>query len=68
MQTYSGIAVIIADKDYGKYKKTSENHLKNFAFTFKYIFEKNISKTILKEKLFTTMNLFLIHPSQKKTF
>lgn len=61
-----GITLFTADDDYERYKKTIQNHFKDFKFTFDHSVGKDISKTILEETLLDKTDLIVINPLKRK--
>lgn len=61
-----GITLFTADDDYDRYKKTIQNHFKDFTFTFDHSVGKDISKTILEETLLDKTDLIVINPLKRK--
>lgn len=61
-----GITFFTADEDYEQYKKTIQNHFKDFEFIFNHTVGKDISKTILEETLLDKTDIIVMNPSKRK--
>ena len=61
-----GITLFTADEDYEKYKKTIQNHFKNFEFSFNHTVGKDVSKTILEESLVNKTDIIVMNPIKRK--
>lgn len=61
-----GITLFTAEEDYENYKKTIQNHFKDFEFTFNHTVGKDISKTILEETLIDKTDLIVMNPLKRK--
>ncbi|RDI52493.1 universal stress protein [Flavobacterium glaciei] len=61
-----GITLFTADEDYEKYKKSIQNHFKDFEFTFNHTAGKDISKTILEETLLDKTEILVMNPLKRK--
>ena len=49
-----------------KYKKTIQNHFKNFEFSFNHTVGKDVSKTILEESLVNKTDIIVMNPIKRK--
>lgn len=61
-----GITFFTADEDYEHYKKTIQNHFKDFEFTFNHTVGKDVSKTILEETLLDKTDIIVMNPLKRK--
>lgn len=61
-----GITLFTADEDYVRYKKTTQNHFKDFEFTYHHTVGKDISKTILEETLIDKTDIIVMNPLKRK--
>ena len=61
-----GITLFTADEDYEKYKKTIQNHFKDFEFTFNHTVGKDVTKTILEETLIDKTDIIVMNPIKRK--
>lgn len=61
-----GITFFTADEDHEKYKKSIQNHFKNFEFTFVHRAGKDITKTILEETLIDKIDMIVMNPMKRK--
>lgn len=61
-----GITFFTADEDYEKYKKSIQNHFKDFEFTFNHTAGKDISKTIIEETLLDKTEMIVMNPLKRK--
>lgn len=61
-----GITLFTADVDFEKYKKTIENHFKNFEFTYNHLAGKDVAETILQETILDKTDMIVINPLKRK--
>lgn len=61
-----GMTFFTADDDYTKYKKSIQNHFKDFEFTFNHSSGKDITKTILEETLLDNTEMIVMNPLKRK--
>ena len=61
-----GLTFFTADEDHEKYKKSIQNHFKDFEFTFNHTAGKDISKTIIEETLLDKTEMIVMNPLKRK--
>lgn len=61
-----GMTFFTADDDHEKYKKSIQNHFKDFEFSFNHSAGKDITKTILEETLLDNTEMIVMNPLKRK--